>query len=312
MNRLLSGFCLWLLVLLPVQAADKALFDEISRGQEGVAGLKRHEVVIDGQKLFYLDNENKQATRTILLVHGFGDSSLTWVQFSRRLRDSGFRIVAPDLPGFGQSAKPLQADYRYPAQSARLFSLMQKLGVEKFHVAGNSMGGAIAARMALDQPGRIASLTLMDAAGIHYRPTDMDRALLDGRNLLVMKTPQAFEEAMAMVFYKRPPAPRPVTDYLAERAVKDSPLHERILREALFEDINFLMLEMEKISTPTLIVWGEKDRLLHPDNARVLHHFIKGSRLVMMPEVGHVPQMEAPYESSAIVIEFIDGLTPAS
>lgn len=294
-----------LLTGLSAQASDKALFEDMAKVQEAIAGLKRHEIKLDGQKIFYLDNENVQAKESVLLIHGFGDRSLTWVQFSRRLRDAGYRIIAPDLLGFGKSDKPLQADYRYPVQSARLFALMKKLDIEKFHVIGNSMGGAIAAQMALVAPDKVSSLTMIDSAGIHYKPTELDREMLNGRNLLVIKTPQDFETMMDLVAYKRIPAPRPMLDYLAEQMINNSALHERILREALFEDINFLMLEMEKIRTPTLIVWGEKDRLLHPDNAKVLHHFIKGSRLVMMPETGHIPQMEAPFESSAFVVDFI-------
>jgi pimeloyl-ACP methyl ester carboxylesterase len=309
MKKLWIVLLLWGVVCLPAQAAsNKSLFEEISQGQEEIAGLKRHTIKIDGQRIFYLDNEKSNAEQTILLIHGFGDRSLTWMQFSRRFRDAGFRIIVPDLLGFGKSDKPEQADYRFSAQSARLFELMKKLNVEKLHVVGNSMGGGIAAQMALDAPEKIASLTLMDAAGIHYKPTDMDRALLNGRNMLVIKTPQDFRDVMAMVAYKSVPAPRPVVDYLAEQAVENSALHERILRDALFEDLNFLMLEMEKITTPTLIVWGEKDRLLHPDNAKVLHHFIKNSKLEIMPDIGHVPQMEAPFESSEIVLNFIQGL----
>lgn len=300
---------LWVFVCLPVQAAsNKSIFEDMMQGQESIAGLKRHTVTIEGQKIFYLDNENVHASKTILLIHGFADSGATWVQFSRRFRDAGYRIIAPDLLGFGRSDKPVSADYRFAAQAKRLLALMTTLEVNQFHVAGNSMGGGIAAEMALLAPERVASLTLMDAAGVHYKPSDMDRAFLNGRNLLVIKTPKDFEEVMAFVSHQSLPVPRPVTDYLAEQAVKNSALHERILREALFEEINILLLDLEKIKAPTLIVWGEKDRLLHPDNAKVLHHFIKNSRLVMMPDIGHVPQMEAPYESAAIVLDFIQGL----
>lgn len=306
--RLLLTFLL-LAPVLAAQAADKALFDEILQGQEKIAGLKRHEAVIDGQKIFYLDNEAKGG-RTILLIHGFGDSSMTWVQFARRLRDNGFRIIAPDLLGFGQSPRPPQADYRFAAQAGRMFALMQQLGIESFHVAGNSMGGGVAGEMAVEQPKKILSLTLIDAAGVHYKPADLDRALLNGRNMLVLKTPQDFEAMLDMVFTNRPPSPRPVLDYLAERAIKDAPLHEKILRDALFEDVNFLLLKMEAITAPTLILWGEKDRVLSPENAKVFNRFIKGSQVVVMPGLGHAPQVEAPYESSDIVVKFIDVLGP--
>ena len=304
-----------LLILFPVLPAqatsNKTLFDEILQGQEAVAGLKRHEAVIDGQKIFYLDNE-KKGGRAILLIHGFGDSSMTWVQFARRLRDNGFRIIAPDLLGFGQSPRPPQADYRFAAQAGRMFELMRQLGIENFHVAGNSMGGGVAAEMAVEQPAKILSLTLIDAAGVHYKPADLDRALLAGRNMLVLKTPQDFEAMLDMVFTNRPPSPRPVLDYLAERAIKDAPLHEKIMKDALFEDVNFLLLKMDAITSPTLILWGEKDRVLSPENAKVFNRFIKGSQVVIMPGLGHAPQVEAPYESSDVVVKFIDALSTTS
>ncbi|MDQ8036000.1 MAG: alpha/beta fold hydrolase [Pedobacter sp.] len=310
-RRLVPRGLLAFFLLLPLlaQAADKALFDEILQGQEAVAGLKRHEAVIDGQKIFYLDNENKSG-RPLLLIHGFGDSSMTWVQFARRFKHENVRIIAPDLLGFGQSPKPVDADYRFSAQAKRMFALMQQLGVEKFHVAGNSMGGGIAGEMAATQPQKILSLTLIDAAGVHYKPADLDRAMLAGRNMLVLKSRQDFEALLALVFVNKPPVPEPVTSYLAERAVQDWPLHERIVRDALFDDVNFLLLKMDAITSPTLVLWGEKDRLLSVDNTQVFKKFIKGSQVVILPDVGHAPQVEVPNESSAEVLKFIDALAP--
>lgn len=308
LSRLLLVFLS--LQALPALAADKALFDDILKAQEAVAGLKRHEAVIDGQKIFYLDNEQKEG-RPILLIHGFGDSSMTWVQFARSLKHEGFRVIAPDLLGFGESARPADAAYSFSAQAKRLFTLMQQLGVEKFHVAGNSMGGGIAAEMAATQAQKILSLTLIDAAGVHYKPADLDRALLAGRNMLVLKNRQDFEALLDMVFVTKPPVPEPVTSYLAERAIKDWPLHERIAISALMDDMNFLLLKMDAITSPTLILWGEKDRLLSVENTQVLKKFIRGSQVVIMPNVGHAPQVEVPYESSAEVVKFVNGLAPA-
>lgn len=311
MRRLLavSVFGVSLLAVTPLQAADKSLFDEISQGQEAIAQLNRHETTIDGLRIFYLDNGRKTAQKTILLVHGFGDSSLGWVQFARLFRDNDFRIVVPDLPGFGQSDRKPDADYSYQAQAKRLAALMQSLGIGRYHVAGNSMGGGVAAELAIQQPAAVTSLSLLDAAGIHVRPTELDRALLAGKNMLVMKKPEDLDALLTFATAQRPAMPRPVLDYLSERAVKDSPLHERIFRESLFEDINFLLPKLDSIKASTLILWGEKDRVLHPDNARVFHKYIQGSRLVIMPNVGHLPMAEVPYESAAEVLKFIDGLS---
>lgn len=294
---------------VPAVAADKGLFDDITRGQEAIAQLNRHETTLDGLRVFYLDNDRKTAKRTILLVHGFGDSSLGWVQFARLFRDNEFRIVVPDLPGFGQSDRKPEADYGYEAQARRLALLMQSLGVAKYHVAGNSMGGGIAAELAIQQPVAVESLALLDSAGIHYRPTELDRSLLAGKNMLVMKRPEDLDAMLTFATAQRPPMPRPVLDYLSERAVKDSTLHERIFHESLFEDINFLLPKLDGIKAPTLILWGEKDRVLHPDNAKVFNRYIKNSRIVMLPNVGHLPMAEVPYESAAEVVKFIDGVS---
>lgn len=289
-------------------AADKAIFDDISMGQEAVAGLNRHEATIEGIRIFYLDNDKRTAKRTVLLVHGFGDSGLSWTQFARLFRDNDFRIVIPDLPGFGQSDKGPARDYRYEAQARRLFVLMQSIGASKFHVVGNSMGGGIAAELAIQQPAAIQSLTLMDAAGIHYRPTELDRAMLAGHNPLVMKKPEDFDAMISLASAQRPAMPRPVLDYLSERAVQDSALHQHIFQDVLFEDINFLLPKLDSIKAPTLILWGEKDRILHPDNAKIFSKYIRGSQVVIMPNVGHIPMAEVPYESAAEVVKFIDAL----
>jgi abhydrolase domain-containing protein 6 len=289
-------------------AADEALFDDISKGQEAIAGLNRHEATIDGVRIHYLDNDRASASRTILMVHGFGDSGLGWVQFARQFGHNDYRIIIPDLPGFGRSDKKTETDYRYAAQAKRLADLMQKLGVAKFHVAGNSMGGGIAAELAVQQPLAVQSLTLLDAAGVHYRSTELDRSLLAGKNLLIMKKPEDFDAMLSFATAQRPLMPRPVLDYLSERAVKDNPLHTRIFQEALFEDVNFLLPKLDAIKAPTFIIWGEKDRVLHPANATIFNKYIKDSRVVIMPNVGHIPMAEVPDESAAEVVKFIDGL----
>lgn len=279
------------------------------RGQEGIAGLKRHQAVIDGQKIFYLDNERATAKRTIMLVHGFGDSSLSWTFFARIFRDGDYRVIIPDLLGFGQSGRPANADYHYSAQSKRLFALLASVKVSSVHLVGNSMGGGVVAEMALQQPQTVASLTLMDAAGVHYyKTTELDEQILAGNNFLVSRKPADFERIIKFASFVRPPMPRPVVDYLAERAVDDHALHEKIFHDALFGDINFLLLDLDRIKAPTLILWGEKDRVLSPENAKVFKKYIPDSRVQIFPNVGHIPMIEIPEISALAVSQFIDSL----
>lgn len=301
-------FCLFLITPL-ARAYDADVVDEMLRAQEGIAGLKRHEAVIDGQRISYLDNQKEKAGRTIMFVHGFGDSGSSWMFFARIFRDGDYRIIVPDLLGFGRSDRPQAADYGYETQAQRLLQLLQKLKLGSVHLVGNSMGGGVAAQMALLQPQAVASLTLMDAAGVHFRATELDREVLKGNNFLIAKKPEDFERLLDFVAVRRPVMPRPVVDFLAERAVRDSALHEKIFYDVLLKDVGFLTLGLGDIKTPTLIIWGERDRVLHPDNAKVFHRYIPGSRLHYFSGVGHVPMIEVPEESGLLISRFIDELS---
>ncbi|MDF2445338.1 MAG: abhd6-B [Moraxellaceae bacterium] len=308
--RTLTRFLLCFLMLapLPAIALDREMVEDMLRSQEGIAGLKRFEAVIDGHKVSYLDNGRATAGRTVMFVHGFGDSSASWMFFARSFRDGDYRVIIPDLLGFGRSARPAAGDYGYAAQARRLLLLMEKLQVKSAHLVGNSMGGGVVAQMSLLRPDAVASLTLMDSAGVHFKATELDQQVLKGNNFLIPKKPEDFERLLDYVAYRRPVMTRPIIDYLADRAVKDAPLHERIFYEVLIHDVGFLTLALADIKAPTLILWGEKDRVLHPDNARVFNRYIPGSRLHYFPEAGHVPMAEIPDESALVVTRFIDGL----
>lgn len=300
--------CLFILSAFPAWSYDKEIVDTTLRTQEAIAGLKRHEVVIDGEKIFYLDNERTTAGRSIMLVHGFGDSGLSWTFFARIFRDGDYRVIIPDLLGFGQSGRSATADYRYEAQSKRLFALLALLKASNVHLVGSSMGGGVVAMMAMQQPQLVASLTLMDSSGVHYKTTELDQQLMSGNNFLLAKNPADFERMIDFASFTRPPMPRPVLDFLAERAVRDSSLHEKIFHQALFSDLNFLLLDLDRIKAPTFIIWGEKDRVLHPDNAKVFKKYIADSRIQIFPNVGHLPMIEIPEISAFAVSQFIDTL----
>lgn len=308
--RVLQCLLICFVTFLPALASayDREMVEEMLKSQEGIAGLKRHEAILDGQKVFYLDNERDKAVRTILFVHGFGDSGTSWMFLARLFRDAGYRILIPDLPGFGRSARNTSADYGYTAQANRLLLLLQNLKVGQVHLVGNSMGGGIAGQMALLRPQAVASLTLIDAAGVHYKATELDQQVLKGNNFLIPKTPGDFASLLDFVMVRRPIMPQPVIDYLSERAINDSALHEKIFHEVLLPDVGFLTLGLADIRTPTLILWGEMDRVLHPENAKVFHRYIAGSRLHYLPGIGHTPMAEAPEETGAAILRFIDEL----
>lgn len=313
MTRVLRSLCLLLLLAASAaQAYDKDMVLQMLASEASIAGLSQHTMTIDGQKIAYLDNGASSAPRTVVLVHGFGDSSISWNFFARVFRDGGFRIVIPDLLGFGDSARPADADYGYKAQAQRVLTLMKNLNISQAHLVGNSMGGGVVAEMDLLQPQSVSSLTLIDAAGVHYKTTALDRAMLGGSNPLVVHKPEDFEHLMDFVTHERPLVSQPIIDYLADRAIADSALQEHIFRDVLFPDIDFLLLDLPNIQAPTLILWGEADQVLSPANALVFKQYIPHSQLITFPDVGHMPMAEIPEKSAFAVRQFIDSLKPKS
>lgn len=312
LQRLLLAVFLLTAMTLPARAYDKAVVEDTIAGQEAIAGLNRHEISIDGHKLFYLDNDKTQAARTVLFLHDFGDSSLSWLFFARVFRDADYRIIVPDQLGFGRSPRPVDADYGYAAQAKRMLSLLQALKVQKVHLIGNSMGGGIAAKMTLLQPELVSSLTLMAASGVHYKTSDMDKLVVMGNNPLVINKQDDFDALIDFATYRRPLLTRPVVEFLGERAMKDRALHLRIFNEVLVEDLDFLMLDLPDLKPPTLVLWGEKDRVLHPDNARLFQRYVPGVRVRTFADVGHMPMVEIPEVSANAVMEFIDAVAPVA
>ena len=152
----------------------------------------------------------------------------------------------------------------------------------------------------------------MDAAGVHYKTTELDRAMLSGKNPLVVHKPEDFEHLLDFVTHERPLVSQPVIDYMADRAMQDSALQEHIFRDVLFPDIDFLLLDLPNIQAPTLVMWGEEDKVLSPDNAKVFKQYIPHSQLITLPGVGHMPMVEEPEKSGFAVRQFIDSLSPKS
>jgi pimeloyl-ACP methyl ester carboxylesterase len=176
-----------LMALFPEEATQWALFAERSR-----SGLSYKTVVVDGEIWHYLEGGPAEA-EVLLLLHGFGADKDNWTRFSNSLTDN-YRVIAPDLPGFGESARHQGQDYSLIPQRDRLNSFTETLGLGRFHITGNSMGGQLAAMYTHEYPDQILSLALFNNAGI-VAPDESDlvRALKSGRNPLVVDTVEDFD-----------------------------------------------------------------------------------------------------------------------
>lgn len=276
--------------------------------QRTLAGMQARQISIDGIDYRYLDNGG--SGETTVLLHGFGADKDHFTLTSIFLRTSG-RVIAVDLPGFGDSGKPADADYTIAAQTQRLQGFLGALKLARVHLGGSSMGGAIALDFAREHPERAASLWLLAPAGVvSAKETELiQRFRADRESLLVAHTPEQFEGMIELAMHKPPPMPYSLLHELARAAVANAPLHARIFTQ-MVETMPALEQTAAGLKTPTLIVWGELDRILDVSGASILHQALPNSQLIIMPDIGHLPMLEAPYRTARDYKRFRAGLPP--
>ncbi len=244
---------------------------------------------------------------TVVMLHGFGADKDNWTQFSRDIT-SGYRVIVPDLPGFGESSKLESASYTIKEQVRMFGELADSLKLEKFHIIGNSMGGAIAGRFAVDNPGRVLSLALFAPLGVFSSQKSEFALLLEkGTNRLLINTPGDFRKLLEFVFVKAPPIPGKIIRYLTLKSIENRPFNEKIFARLEKEKYS-LESEIGKIKSPLLILWGDGDRILHVSGAGILSRRVPGSKVVIMKDCGHVPMMERPGETARHYLDFLKSL----
>lgn len=285
-----------LFYLFPEPVAKFAIDAERGRSQ-----LVRKEVSVGGQTWVYLEGGQGEP---LLLVHGFGADKDNFTRVARFLVPH-YRVIAPDLLGFGESSKPVDAGYTIIEQVERLRGFAQAVGVEKAHVGGSSMGGFIATTWAAKHPADVQSLWLLAPAGVFSAPeSDLVSIIRIGHpNPLTVRTEKDFRTTFAFVMSDPPYVPGPILDVMARRRIANLALEEKIFT-AVREQSTPLEDLVQGLPTPARIVWGERDRALHPGGAEILKGFMPNASVLLMPWVGHLPMLERPEEVAKDYLAF--------
>lgn len=269
------------------------------------AGLTQKSVKVDNFLIQYLEGGKGE---DILLVHGFTGEKDNWTMFAKFLTPS-YHVVALDLPGFGESSRIESESYTIQDQANRLDRFADLLGLKTFHLAGNSMGGAIAAKYTVDHPEKVLTLGLFDNAGIWECPEKSDlQKVIDegGKNPLLSNTPAEFKEALKFIFVNPPPAPGRILAYLAKKQIAVKAFNEKVWKDIKSPDkIYQLAPDMAKIKTKTLILWGDKDRLISVSCTKTLRKGLTNAWSVIMKNCGHVPMIERPKETAEHYLNFL-------
>jgi abhydrolase domain-containing protein 6 len=290
------------MALFPEKAAEFAISAERSR-----SGLSHKVIVIDDETWHYLEGGPNDA-EVLLLIHGFGGDKDNWTRYSKHLTDE-YRVIALDLPGFGESARHVDWDYSLPSQYERVNEFVKGLGLEQFHIVGNSMGGHLAALYTLQYASKVRSVGLFDSSGvIPPNASDLQIALEEGRNPLVANSAEEFGELIAFVTYEKPFIPWPLEGVLARRAMNNAEFNRSIFKSLGGE--NFVNLDpmLADIERPVLILWGENDRVLDVSSIEVMRPLLPDAEVVIMKETGHLPMIERPAETAEHYLRFLEKL----
>lgn len=254
------------------------------------AGLGTFQTRVDEHDIVYADGGKGEP---LLMLHGFGATLDNWALVAKFLTPH-FRVVAPDLPGFGDSSRLPHKRYTLDDQLGRIEDFARSVGLSRFHLAGNSMGGYLAAHYAARHPEQVQSLWLLAPAGVMTaEESELQQMLARGENPLLVNSAADFRRIIDMCFVKAPYTPGAFLKALAKRSIASREFHAKVFEElfstaAPFEDA------LSGLATPSLITWGDQDRLLHVSGAKILHGLLPNSTLDLMPGIGHIPMVEVP------------------
>jgi pimeloyl-ACP methyl ester carboxylesterase len=282
------------------------------------ASFERRQVAVHGHSVAYRRGGSGEA---VVLIHGLAGNSKTWKDVMPALA-TGWDVIAPDLLGHGESAKPM-GDYSLGAHASGLRDLLLTLGVQHATIVGHSFGGGVAMQFAYQHPEMCDRLVLVGSGGL-------------GREvswLLRLVTLPLAEQTMPLLFQRRvADAGIAVSRFLHRRGLRAPHVGEMLRSYASLAGAENRKAFVRTIRTviepsgqtvsaldrlylaahvPTLIVWGANDQIIPVAHAHAAHVAIAGSRLEILPDLGHFPHTQDPERFVEVLVDFLT-TTPAS
>ncbi|MBD0327289.1 MAG: alpha/beta hydrolase [Pyrinomonadaceae bacterium] len=267
-------------------------------------------VDVEGVRVHYQEAGEREAP-PVVLIHGFCASTFVWSDVLLPIAMAGFRVIVPDLMGYGFSEKPRAGEYTIDAQARLVVSLMDKLGIERASIVGSSYGGAVAAVCALDYDERVERLVLVDAVindEVKRQPLLRLAAsplMGDVVSPVLLSTYRLTRWRMRKVYGKD-------AKWLLEddrmrahhRPLRASSAHRAVLRTLRRWSAARIEREAHRIQQPTLLIWGEDDIDIPLEHGQRMYERIPDARLIVFRRCGHLPQEEYPREFTKLVTEF--------
>ncbi|MDP3413716.1 MAG: alpha/beta hydrolase [Polaromonas sp.] len=269
-------------------------------------------IPLAGMQVHLRDEGPRNDPLPIVLIHGTSASLHTWEGWAQALRGQR-RVIRFDLPGFALTGPNQQNDYSVEAYVRFVTAVMDQLGVQRFVLAGNSLGGQVAWATAVALPQRVAQLVLVDASGYPPESASVPPSLplgfriarTPGLRVLTQYTlPRSVVEKSVRNVYGDPAKVTPeLVDLYVDMTLRAG--NRKALGRRLEQGYTGDVAGLKSLAMPTLILWGGQDRLIPPEFGQRFARDIAGSRLVVFDDLGHVPHEEDPARTVAVVKTFL-------
>ena len=243
----------------------------------------------------------------MLLLHGFAGQKEDWNAFAQPLLEKNLHVVAPDLPGFGENVKNPDANYEVTTQAKRIRAFANALELERFHLVGSSLGGTIAAAYVYGAADQVLSLTLIEPFGVRVPyESELDKYLARGVNPLAVANSAAYDNLLGFLFETPPALPEALKQHQAEQAAVHRGFYLKMWPQIRGgERAHLLDLLLPELNKKTLVIQGEKSKVVHPATVQIICNMVRGSRAATIEGCGHLPAVEKPQETARHFLQFL-------
>jgi pimeloyl-ACP methyl ester carboxylesterase len=275
------------------------------------AGLGEADVGAADHRWTYAFSDDAPADApVVVMLHGFTGSKENWYPLAERLRGR-YRLLIPDLPGWGESERKPGDDYGFAAQAARVDAFIRALSPHRPVVLlGHSMGGGIAALVAARYPRQVARVGLLDAAGVRFKDNAFASDVLAGKNPFAVTDRASLARYIDTVFHRpeaKPWIPWPASRGLIARRRADAGFEQAVLDRIGRGDERFLPGdEAVAIDQPALLLWCRQDAVIDPSALDLYATKIPQAAKVLLDDCGHMSLMEKPDAVAAAVVALVE------
>lgn len=254
------------------------------------AGLESHSIRVGEFEIAYLDGGSGSA---VVLLHGFGASKDLWTAVAKHLTPE-YRVIALDIPGFGESSKLPSESYDAASQIERIHAFVRALGLSRYHLGGQSMGGSIAAAYAARYSKEVMSLLIASAGGVESpEKSELEIRLERGENVLLPASEEDLEALLELAFLNPPSMPGVIKRVLVRQITRSRAFNEKVWAD-LTGGGESLEPYLPSIEAPTLIIFGDSDRMVHPSSLGVFEKGIARHESALIENCGHALPRECP------------------